>query len=63
VLPSGNRSWWQFWGGGELPPAQIATVLKVLRSRRTPEVLERARQLAGHSDAAVASAAGALLRG
>jgi serine/threonine protein kinase len=63
LLPSGSRAWWQFWGGGELPASQVAAVLQVLRQRRTPEVLDRARQLVAHSDPTVASAAGLLLRG
>jgi serine/threonine protein kinase len=62
LLPAGNRSWWQFWGGGELPPSHIATILQVLGDRHEhAEVRARARELKRHSDPQVASIAASLL--
>lgn len=61
VLPSGPRAWWQFWGGSDLPPAQILTILRLLRERPGPAVRERAQHLRRHSDPEVARAAEALL--
>jgi len=62
LLPSGSRSWWRIWGGGELPAPHIATILQLLASRHEePEVRSRARELKRHSDPTVAAAAAALL--
>ena len=60
-LPSGNRAWWQFWGGPEVPPDEIVTMLEYLTQRPTQAVLQRAEQLQRHPDDDVALAAHALL--
>jgi serine/threonine protein kinase len=57
VLPSGSRSWWQFWSAGDLPTDQMITILKLLRQRPTAAVRERAQQLRRHTDPRVAQAA------
>ncbi len=56
-LPTGNRSWWQFWGGKDVAPAQAVVLLRLLKERPTQAVRERALQLSGHPDRQVAAAA------
>ena len=60
-LPSGTRSWWQFWGGEEVDSEDIVTILQVLGRRPTRAVAERAEHLRRHPDDEVALAAQALL--
>jgi hypothetical protein len=60
LLPAGPRAWWQFWGGKEVPPAQLAVALRFLKERPTPTVKARAADLRKHADPAVAAAAEAI---
>jgi serine/threonine protein kinase len=57
VLPKGDRAWWQFWGGTELPSDQTAYVLGLLRDKPDQAVKQRCKTLLQHSDATVAQAA------
>jgi serine/threonine protein kinase len=57
LLPNGSRSWWQFWGAGDLPADKVIAILRLLRQRPTAAVRERAQQLRRHTDPRVAQAA------
>lgn len=56
-LPAGDRPWWQFWGGSELPADQTAFLLGLLCQKPEQSVKERCRGLLQHNDAHVAQAA------
>ncbi len=60
-LPSGTRSWWQFWGGQDVPSHEIVAVLRILAQRPTRAVRERAQHLRSHPDDEVALEAQAVL--
>ena len=60
-LPSGTRSWWQFWGGSDVPAHEIAVVLGLLADRPCDVVRQRAEHLRRHAVAEVSLAADALL--
>jgi serine/threonine protein kinase len=62
VVDRARRRWWRFWEA-PAPPAQVAVALRVLRHRRSKEVLERAKALIGHPDRGVAAAAAAVISG
>jgi len=62
-LPSGSRNWWKFWGGGEVHENEIVTLLRLLASRPTEAVLERAELFKNHTDPQVAAAAQDMLFG
>ena len=61
ALPSGTRSWWQFWSDKEVSTDKVLPLLAFLRQRPTQQVQERAEHLRRHPDAEVAMAAQTLL--
>jgi len=56
MLNRASRPWWQFWSPSPSGP-EVAAALEVLRYRANAHVLDRAKTLCAHRDAAVASAA------
>lgn len=61
-LPSGSRSWWQFWGAGaETTSQELLCLLQFLQERPTRAVRDRVAQLRTHPDDDVALAAESLL--
>lgn len=60
LLRAFQRPWWRFWQRRPTS-AQVVTSLQMLKHRRSPWVLDLARELASHPDASVAQGARTLL--
>jgi serine/threonine protein kinase len=61
ILAAAVRSWWQFWSPAP-PMTHVVASLKLVRRRRTVEVVDYARALANHRDPHISTAAKKLLK-